>query len=1302
MIWFVDAFAPSGGDGRLSSPFKDLAITPDSFDLNAVDEPGDVIFVAEGPYNAGLTLLAGQRLIGDGSPGDLAGLSGIILAANSVPLPAFSGQDPLISTISAPGDVITLSSDNLISGVTLNANLGTAIIGSSVGLLTVLETTVLGGGGLNIDGGTLDVSLDVLFTIGALNPGIKLINVDGEFSIVDPTGEINVQDETAVTMIGTVALLSVNATFASVSSAGGSAPGIHLANISGLFRVTGDGTDMSLGGNGSGGTIATKTGEDGTDDGIGVLLNNVDGVFLSRMLLHDFDNFAIHGTSVSNFELTHSTITGTSGNNAGLDEDAIRLVDCFDTVAFTLCDISGGFESNVIVINSSSMLLDLTMTANSFGSNGQNGVQIRGMASSSMAVSIQDNVFTSAPGNLLHISVFDDSLMDLVVSDNAFSNNHPNVASGGGGVVIVGGGGESNPNLDYAITFNTFRDALGIALNVHKGAGTGSFNGTILGNQIGVSGLLDSGSAQASGIKVGTHGLGNHSTVIDDNVILQYNEAGLHLTSVDGGNTLDALIVNNTIGEPGDMAMAGILVDEGALSSDTHLICADIGGIGGANAFVGAGGTLGFDLIGASSISSTINLPGLAGGAAAVPLYIQGRNTGTPTVSASGNYTGSGVSCPDPLTAARGEGSGGADVGALTIAELDEVVAEAIRRWTLAGLSDDQLARQHQIVFEIVNLPDGKLGEMRGSVMAIDHNGAGYGWFVDQTPEREEEFLPTSYQSMQLARPGKNAADRMDLLTVVMHELGHTMGMDHSSDKRALMGGTLDTGIRHLPLAAVRQPDSEPMMEGVDGSAFPLNEIQLLEHIAGADDGSLAGDLPGDLTLDIGFLDPGDELTISFDVTIDTPSPPSTSQVCNQALISGDNFASVLSDDPDVAGTTNATCTLLDPGVGACCASFTCSGGFVCEGEFLGTCGGSFNCICVSTVEGDLECISIFTPCGTACSSSAQCGAGFACIVDTCCDETPGICAAVNCAGSGGVAFSRNSEVFGELPSSRLGQIAGLGGGEDECVEFGLATCGVFNGRHQGEDTTCAAVVCACPPSSAPELEVLTGSGEDVTKLRALGITAGDAGEIQAIRVTLTNLPAPFNIANGGLMWVGEPFVVCENSGQDEQVDPSDCLPTPTGTPLLTTYAPLQCDPLFRNWSGDGVINLVHPFVIPNATYTVQVVRNECPLLDEAGFSEPLVINTPIWGDIGGICFPPPCLPPDGSVDVVTDVTSALDKFKNIATGVTKARGDVEPSVVDYQVNISDVAFILDAFSGDGHPFEPDGLPCADFASGSK
>ena len=61
--------------------------------------------------------------------------------------------------------------------------------------------------------------------------------------------------------------------------------------------------------------------------------------------------------------------------------------------------------------------------------------------------------------------------------------------------------------------------------------------------------------------------------------------------------------------------------------------------------------------------------------------------------------------------------------------------------------------------------------------------------------------------------------------------------------------------------------------------------------------------------LDLGNLDPGQTVVITFDVTVDVTIPPNVTQVCNQGLVTGNNFADVLTDDPDVGGANDPTCT---------------------------------------------------------------------------------------------------------------------------------------------------------------------------------------------------------------------------------------------------------------------------------------------------------------------------------------------------------------------------------------------------------
>jgi hypothetical protein len=88
------------------------------------------------------------------------------------------------------------------------------------------------------------------------------------------------------------------------------------------------------------------------------------------------------------------------------------------------------------------------------------------------------------------------------------------------------------------------------------------------------------------------------------------------------------------------------------------------------------------------------------------------------------------------------------------------------------------------------------LGLTSGNTIYLNQDAAGYGWFVDPTLGLDEAFGPAN-SSGQSSAIDPQAQGRMDLLTVVEHELGHIAGLsDLSSSVDDLMSSRLSTGIR--------------------------------------------------------------------------------------------------------------------------------------------------------------------------------------------------------------------------------------------------------------------------------------------------------------------------------------------------------------------------------------------------------------------------------------------------------------------------------------------------------------------------
>jgi hypothetical protein len=150
---------------------------------------------------------------------------------------------------------------------------------------------------------------------------------------------------------------------------------------------------------------------------------------------------------------------------------------------------------------------------------------------------------------------------------------------------------------------------------------------------------------------------------------------------------------------------------------------------------------------------------------------------------------------PVALTAAAGQAVEAGRFAQLTAEQLEPIVAAAKSKWLATDLTSAEAAMLDSARVGVADLGDGLLGDVFGSRIQVDFDAAGHGWFVDATPYDDSEFAAPSAVGLR-AGDTSEAYERIDLLTVVMHELGHLLGHDHD-DEEGLMGDTLATGRRY-------------------------------------------------------------------------------------------------------------------------------------------------------------------------------------------------------------------------------------------------------------------------------------------------------------------------------------------------------------------------------------------------------------------------------------------------------------------------------------------------------------------------
>jgi len=111
------------------------------------------------------------------------------------------------------------------------------------------------------------------------------------------------------------------------------------------------------------------------------------------------------------------------------------------------------------------------------------------------------------------------------------------------------------------------------------------------------------------------------------------------------------------------------------------------------------------------------------------------------------------------------------------------------------SISASDQAKRAAVSFSRADLQPGYRGGASGSTVLIDRDAAGWWWYVEPTPADDAEFA--SCGGDLHASKGNSAEGRVDLLTAVMHELGHLLGDDDlpvADQPHDLMAENISTG----------------------------------------------------------------------------------------------------------------------------------------------------------------------------------------------------------------------------------------------------------------------------------------------------------------------------------------------------------------------------------------------------------------------------------------------------------------------------------------------------------------------------
>jgi hypothetical protein len=648
IIWFINDNA-GAGDGRLSSPLNSLAAFQainDGASHHPAANANIFLYDSASAYTGPVTLLNGQRLIGQDATSSLPAITGLTPGASSAALPATGGGSPNKVSITSAGNGVTLGSGNTVWGLSFGNATGTALTGASVGSLKIRDVTInTTGAAVSLANGALDAIIHAISAGGGTH-GISLTTTTGSFDVEgggasDPAN--TTRGRTTARNGGGTLTLGSGGTIQNATSAGvllSTATNVTLRN-------------MTIQNNGSG--IGTG--------GDGITVTNGSGLTLDNDLITgQGGNNGLHANGLSGATLEHTEISN-NATTAGVESASPKVWNVrFDNVTGTVTADNSlfhhGRENIFGVVATGATTLTLNVTNGEFR-----------------------DTATTAPGNVgLQLNLNNTANITLAVSGSSFLRNRSNGieylgndSTGGGSFTVATSVFDANAidinlahqGLGKTVTFNIHDNTLrqttgGLSNSIAVGLGslsnsTTALVGKIQNNVIGTDSVVGSGSSGGNGVVLTPLGAGTITALLKGNIVKQVSgNDSFNMQPFQFTGTVNLTLDTNTFSVDSTSVNSafGIDIIAGNDAADSGTICANITG-NHANGNAGTVGS-GLELITGAG-NPTVELQGYGGAAndsAMITSFIDSTNTVNPSpavVSASpGTIKAAPAPCPTP------------------------------------------------------------------------------------------------------------------------------------------------------------------------------------------------------------------------------------------------------------------------------------------------------------------------------------------------------------------------------------------------------------------------------------------------------------------------------------------------------------------------------------------------------------------------------------------------------------------------------------------------------------------------------